>query len=185
MKLPKFTEREFSSFNMADEKIYTQEVIEENALPTQETVITSDEKSSGSANTSYGQETIENQLVPTKRIATELISEKINTKTRKILAEFSFTPSGAIRIGNYQEGETGDISISPNGIVARNINGDTTFALDGDTGDAVFAGTIQAGSLITGAVSVGDGNIQIDGATKRMLWYAEDGLPSIIIGTVS
>jgi hypothetical protein len=168
-----------------EDKIYTQEVISENPLPNQEVVISGEESASGSANTVYGQATIEEQLIPTKRIATELISSKLNTKSRKILAEFSFTPSGAIRIGNYQDGEAGDISISPNGIVARNLSGDTTFALDGDTGDAVFAGTIQAGTLISGAVAVGDGNILIDGATKRMLFYDANGIPNIIIGLVS
>lgn len=171
---------------MSDDKVYTPEVIEENPLPG-ESVAPSLVESQPS-NKTTGQTSpasIKEQLIPTKRIATELLSDNLNTRTRKILNEFQFTPSGALQIGNYQEGDTGDIRISPNGIVARDRTGNTTFALDGSDGSAVFAGTIQAGTLISGAVAVGDGNILIDGATKRMLFYDADGIPSIVIGTVS
>jgi hypothetical protein len=109
----------------------------------------------------------------------------LNTKSRKILGEFQFTPSGAIKIGNYQEGVSGEILISPNGIVTKDIHGNVTIGLDGLLGSAVFAGEIQAGSLISGAVAVGDGNILIDGATRRMLFYDANGIPQIVIGLVS
>lgn len=171
---------------MSDEyKIYSAEVIEETAFPGSDTTSSVVSESKSTTNEIYSQATIKETSIPTKRIATELISSKLNTKTRKILGEFSFTPSGAIQIGDYKNGQAGDVRISPGGIVARNVNGDTTFALDGDSGDAVFAGTIQAGTLISGAVAVGDGNILIDGATKRMLFYDANGLPNIVIGLVS
>lgn len=171
---------------MSDEnKIYTAEVIEESAIPGGDTsdAVASDHGSSSTE--TYSQTTIDEISLPTPKIATELISSKLNTKTRKILGDFSFTPTGSIQIGDYKNGDYGDIRISPNGIVARNTNGDTTFALDGDSGDAVFAGTIQAGTLISGAVAVGDGNILIDGATRRMLFYDANGIPNIVIGLVS
>ena len=169
-----------------DEKVYTPEVIEENPIPGQSGVVTFE--ASQNTNQTTGQAspaTIKEQVIPTKKIATELISSNLNTRSRKILGEFQFTPSGAIQIGNYQEGNNGDIRISPDGIVARDRNGNTTFALDGTDGSAVFAGTIQAGTLISGAVAVGDGNILIDGATKRMLFYDADGIPNIVIGLIS
>lgn len=171
---------------MSDEKVYTPEVIDENPIPGSEGVVSFVE--SQSTNQTTGQTSpasIKEQLIPTKKVATELLSSALNTRSRKIIQEFQFTPSGAIQIGNYQEGDHGDIRISPDGIVARNRFGDTTFSLDGDDGSAVFAGTIQAGTLISGAVAVGDGNILIDGATRRMLFYDADGIPSIVIGLIS
>ena len=77
--------------------------------------------------------------------------------------------SGALQIGKYESGVSGDLRISPNGIVARNSSGMTTFALDGDTGSAVFMGEIQAGAIITGLVSVGNNNVVIDGENQRMI----------------
>jgi len=174
---------------MDAEKVYTPEVIQESPLPNQDGLISyavTDQSTNVNASRSpISPASIKQQLVPTKKIATELISSKLNTQTRKILGEFSFTPSGAIKIGNYQEGISGEILISPNGIVVKDKNGNTTISMDGLLGDATFSGTIQAGTLITGAVAVGDGNILIDGATKRMLFYDENGIPSIIIGTIS
>ena len=171
---------------MEDEKVYTPEVIEANPFPGQDSLVSYQVTNPVSKSTdTYAPSTIKEQLIPTKKIATELIGNNLNTKTRKILGAFQFTPSGAIQIGNYQEGNNGDIRISPDGIVARNRTGLQTFALDGDSGDAVFAGTIQAGTLISGAVAVGDGNILIDGATKRMLFYDADGIPNIVIGLIS
>lgn len=171
---------------MDNEKVYTPEVIESNPLPGQENLVSYDVSQKGSEKTGeYGPATTKEQLVPTKKVAVELLGDRLNTRTRKILSEFQFTPSGAIQVGNYQNGDQGDIRISPNGIVARDRTGLNTFALDGLTGDATFAGEIQAGSLVSGAVAVGDGNILIDGATRRMLFYDADGIPNIIIGLIS
>lgn len=173
---------------MANEKVYTPEVIQENPLPggiDASYDITDPSIRSNPSEAPLGPATIKQQLVPAKKVATELLSTMLNTRSKKILQEIQFTPSGALQIGNYQDGDTGDIRISPNGIVARNITGLQTFALDGLTGSAVFAGEVQAGTLISGAVAVGDGNILIDGATRRMLFYDEDGIPSIIIGNLS
>lgn len=171
---------------MENEKLYTPEVIESNPFPGQENTVDFNVTQQANQTTGiYGPATTKEQLVPTKKVAVELLSDKLNTKTRKILGTFQFTPSGAIQIGNYQEGDYGDIRISPVGIVARNRTGLQTFALDGESGDAVFAGEIQAGSLVSGAVAVGDGNILIDGATKRMLFYDANGIPNIVIGLIS
>lgn len=111
---------------------------------------------------------IPDQPFPTRPIAHETIGSALNTKSRKILAEFQFTQMGAIQIGQLQNGVSGDVRISPGGIVARDEAGNVTFALDGDTGNAVFAGEVQAGAFISGEVIVGDGNVIIDGDTSSI-----------------
>lgn len=165
---------------MTDEKVYTPATIDENPFPNGE--ISDLGTTQGTSNKTYTAENITNQTFPTKRVAVELIGTSLNTKSRKILAEFQFTPSGALQIGVYENGVSGDVKISPNGIVARDSAGLTTFALDGTDGSAVFRGTVQAGTLISGAVAVGDGDILIDGESKRMIFYDENGIPVIIIG---
>lgn len=186
MNLQRFIELEYSLLNMADEKIYSPEVIEDSPLPDESSVVSSDVSSSSNQTAqTYSQSTIKDQLIPTKKIATELISNKLNTQTKKILGEFQFASQGAFKVGNYKEGDHGEIAFSPVGFIAKNKTGLETVAIDGETGDATFAGTLQAGTLISGAVAVGDGNILIDGATRRMLFFDENGIPSIIIGLVS
>lgn len=171
---------------MNDGQIFTQEVIPDNPLPGQTGVVTIEATSSSPDKSGMAtQSKIQEQWVPTKKIATELLSDNLNTRSKKILAEFQFTPSGAIQIGDYRQGDAGDIRISPDGIVARDKYGNTTFALDGVDGSAVFSGRIQTGTLIAGIVAVGDDAIQIDGETKRMLFYDANNIPSIVIGTVS
>jgi len=99
---------------MDNEKVYTPEVIESNPFPMQENVVSFDVAQQANQTTGmYGPATTKEQLVPTKKVAVELLSSKLNTRTRKILGAFQFTPSGAIQIGNYQEGDFGDIRISP------------------------------------------------------------------------
>jgi hypothetical protein len=115
---------------------------------------------------------------PTRRIAVETISQSINTKTKRILGEYEFGEVGALAIGKYVNGVSGDVRITPNGITARNLNGTTTFSIDGTSGDAVFAGTIQAGSVIADVVTVGDNSVIIDGANKRIV--INDGTYDII-----
>ena len=113
--------------------------------------------------------TAKDKSFPTKKIAHETISSALNTQSRRILAEFEFTELGAIQIGKYTPGVSGDLKVSPNGILARDLSGQLTFSIDGTTGNAVFKGLLQAGSIITGAVVVGDNSVIIDGENKRIL----------------
>ncbi|MCR4306241.1 MAG: hypothetical protein NUV73_04120 [Candidatus Daviesbacteria bacterium] len=147
-------------------KIYTPDVIDDTPFPQEGE---SDIASSQNTGQTYEPETIKDQSFPIKRTAVELLSSALNTRSKKILQEFQFTPSGAIQVGNYQDGISGDIRISPDGIVARDSSGNTTFILDGATGDAVFAGSIQSGSVITGQVIVGNNNVIIDGVNRRII----------------
>lgn len=153
---------------MADSiKVYEQEIIDDTPFTTEgEVDLNVSQKTS---NDVYSSQTIKEHEFPVKRTAVELLSTALNTKSKRILKEFEFTPSGAIQIGEYEQGSSGDIRISPDGIVARDESGSTTFALDGATGNAVFAGSIQSGSLITGEVVVGNNSVLIDGTNKRII----------------
>lgn len=133
---------------MANEKVYTPETISENSLPLEDSIVSLEVSESGSENSGYSQGSIQNQPVPTKKVATELLSSVLNTKTRKIIGEFQFTPSGAIKIGNYQEGESGEIRITPDGILGLDVYGNTTFAIDSSDGSAVFKGEIRADDFV-------------------------------------
>lgn len=162
---------------MADLKVYTQEVIEETPFPQDEVSnVTTTQSSSGG---NYKATEIKDGPIPAKRIAVEVIGSVLNTQSRKILQEFQFTKSGAIQVGEYENGLSGDLRISPNGITARDKSGITTFAIDGTTGSATFAGTVQAGTLISGKVVVGNNNVIIDGENRRML--INDGTNDIIL----
>ena len=166
---------------MAEDQVFHAEIIEENPFPTEGGVVafdTSQQRSDGE----YSAETIKPQPLPTRKVAYEVIGSALNTKSRKILAEFEFTQSGAIQIGKYENGVSGDLRLTPAGITARNSSGTTTLAVDVDTGSAVFMGEIQAGAIITGLVSVGDNNIVIDGDNRRMVFYDENDIPVILIG---
>lgn len=148
---------------MAEDKIYYPEVINTNPFPE----IQAEEHEgftnyAGKTNIQPGTEV--DVRFPVKQIARETLSEALNTRTKQILGEFTFGEIGAISIGTYENGESGDIRITPNGITARDVNGVTTFSLDGTTGDAVFKGTIQAGAVVSGQVTVTGAFVVNDGA---------------------
>lgn len=157
---------------MNDNKLFYPETIQEEPFPVSEASV-SDNVSQSSSSDEYGNKEIKATGFPQRRIAYEVISSVLNTRSKKILGEFEFTQSGALQIGEYVNGESGDVRISPNGIVARNNAGTTTFALDGTTGNAVFRGEIQAGAVIAGEVVVGNNRVIIS--------VDENGQPSIII----
>jgi len=113
---------------------------------------------------------------PQATIARTVIADSINTQTKRILGEFKFDKSGAIKIGDNTNGE-GEIKISPNGIVAKNSAGVDTFTLDGTTGDATFKGTLAAGALIAGnGVYVDKDGIVINDGTSDVVWLNKTGL---------
>ncbi len=83
------------------------------------------------------------------------IDERLDTDSKTILSDFTFGASGALQIGTYRSGVSGDIKISPNGILGRNKDGYTTFSINGTTGDATFGGTLVAASGTFGTVTAG------------------------------
>ena len=163
-----------------DDKVFTPEVVQESPFPSQDSVI-STQVSSESGGT-YSPTTTNDKPIVKKRIATELLSTALNTRSKRILQEFELQQSGGFKIGNYKDGVSGEIAITPNGIITKDKSGLTTVAIYGEDGSGVFKGSIQAGSIITGIVDVGDNSIVIDGDAKRMVFYDENGVPVILIG---
>lgn len=144
-----------------DDKVYTPEETRDEPFPIQQGEINLG-TSSPSGQQIYTPHTIKDQKLPRKFIAQETIGQALNTKSKKILGEFQLTQHGAIAIGKHEPGVSGDVRITPNGLTARNIAGDPTFGLDGETGDAFFAGELRSGSLVTGQIVMGaDGEIVI------------------------
>lgn len=89
-----------------------------------------------------------NPPIPQTVIATDTVATSINTETKKILGEYEFEQLGAIQIGEFKQAVSGDIKISPDGITATNKEGEKSFHLDGETGDATFKGTVQAKDFV-------------------------------------
>jgi len=162
------------------EKVYTNEIIVESPFPgePEPVALPSQPNPAGT----FSPTTTKAKSFPTRKIAVELIGQALNTRSKKILQEFALQDSGGFKIGNFKEGVSGDVKITPNGIVARDIAGLITIAMYGADGSGVFKGSIQAGSIITGIVDVGDNSIVIDGESKRMVFYDDGGVPQILIG---
>lgn len=169
---------------MTDDKVYTPNVVEASPFPNQEMASDFNESSDSTKDVKNPQ-TTEDRPIPRRIVAQETIGSALNTKSRKIMAEFSFTEMGAIKIGKYVNGVSGEVNIAPAGIVALNTSGDTTFALDGETGNAVFAGELRSGTLVTGDIVVGNNTWIISGDPDfpRIVLY-NSGVPEIVIGEV-
>jgi hypothetical protein len=155
---------------MADIKEYYANSIEDTSVESTE----SETASSTDTSDTSGVETtstIRKSTMPSSVVAKEVINSGIDTQKKRILSDYGFSESGSLQIGKYVDSVSGDIRISPNGIVARNINGVETVTIDGTSGDASFRGTVVAGSVITGAVTVGSGtgSVTIDGANNNIV----------------
>lgn len=135
---------------MADTpKVYTPEVVPDAGFPLQGTPVTAVTSSTQeTANKTYSAKEMVEQGFPARMIAKELLSTAINTVTKKITKAFQFTKSGALQIGEYVNGVSGDVRISPDGITARNSSGNTTFSIDGDSGNAFFVGEVRANDFV-------------------------------------
>src|SRR3990167_554997 len=152
------------------DKNYEPEVIQESPFPNE--IIQPISPTQGSGD-NFTHTTTKEKVFPKKRSAVELLSTSLNTKSRKVLETFDLVQSGGFQIGNFEEGISGDLKLTPNGITARDSSGVTTFAIVGADGSAVFKGEIKSGSLITGEVIVGNNNL--------ILTVDENGQPQIIL----
>jgi len=156
-----------------DNKVYTQEIIQENPFPRDPQLVPL--ASPSTPKDTYNPTTTKEKVFPVKKIAVELLSTALNTRSRKILEEFTLQQSGGFQIGDFQQGLTGDLRLTPNGITARDIAGITTFAIDGTTGNAVFAGELKSGSIVTGTVQITDGNIALYNDGVLEIFIGDDG----------
>lgn len=151
---------------------YEPEVVQENPFPN-ELVSPTGQISRGTGDT-FTPATSKEKMFPKKRTAVELLSTALNTRSRKVLQEFELEQSGGFQIGKFEEGLTGDVRITPNGLTGRNVAGITTFALDTD-GNLVLVGELRSGSLITGSVVVTDGDISLYNDGVLEIFIGDDG----------
>lgn len=157
-----------------DDKVYKPEEIVESPFPGE---LASPDTSSKPTEVGVVSPTVEKtKKFPVKRTAVELLSTALNTRSKKILQEFELTQSGGIKIGDFQEGLTGDIRITPNGLTARNKSGITTLAVDGDTGDAVFKGNVRASTFTNDFFIVdAEGNVVANSIILSTFTYLQAG----------
>jgi len=106
----------------------------------------------------------------------------INTATGTIITPFSFGTSGAIQIGTYSYGSTGDIRISPNGILGRDNTGATTFSINGTTGIAVLNGLVVGTNVGLGTAEDSAGVTTIIGDTVTTTYV---NALSVVAGSVA
>ena len=154
---------------MSDEN-YEPEVVPETPFPNE--VVSSITPSSQDTKGAFTPAVGKDKTLPKKRSAVELLSTALNTRSRKVLQEFELQQSGGFQIGKFEEGISGDVRITPNGLTGRNIAGLVTFALDTD-GNLALVGELRSGSTVTGQVVVGNNRVIID--------VDDDGQPTIII----
>lgn len=135
---------------MDEEKVYYPETITETPFPLQEgdavPALSPVVSGSGDARTT-APPTVKTKQFPQHLIAHETISQAINTKSRRILKDFELVDSGALRVGKFQSGVSGEMAITPAGLTALNKAGIRTLAIDAETGDVVIIGEFQGGSI--------------------------------------
>ena len=141
-----------------DIKIYYPDTIEDQpltsiAIEQADTTGSTSNRTASEGNTIESSSTFPARPIPIPVVAKELIGSSLNTQSRQILGSFTFSKTGALQIGEYVSGVSGDIRITPNGLTARNSAGVDTVTIDGTTGDATFLGTIASGSVISASIS--------------------------------
>lgn len=131
------------------DKIYESEVVQDQPFPNDLTTLL---PIPGPANTKeiISSPDITPKPLPLPTFARHLISESLNTQERRIKQSYEFSITGALQIGSFKDGIAGEVKLSRDGLVAKDVNGLTTVSIDGSTGNATFKGTLQAGTIIAG-----------------------------------
>jgi len=110
----------------------------------------------------------ENAINSDYDLITDVINARLDTAAKTILGDFTFGASGALQIGIYEAGVSGDVKISPAGILARDKDNATTIAIDGTTGNVTMSGTITAIAGYIGGWAISTTAIYYDGATDAV-----------------
>ena len=145
------------------DKNYEPETMQETPFPLSESIFQTESKAAGGGD--FRPIITKENPFPVKKVAVELLSTALNSRSKKILQEFVLQDTGGFKVGDFKEGISGDLRITPNGLTARDLAGITTFSIDGVSGDAIFKGIIQGKTLIAGLIVVGDNAVLIDGET--------------------
>lgn len=113
-------------------------------------------------------DTVKSAINSDGNLVKDVINDRLDTSAKNILDEFTFGVSGALQIGTYINGVSGDIRISPRGIVARDETGANTLTIDGTTGNVTMVGTIIASSGNIGGWDISASALYKDGATDNI-----------------
>ena len=97
-----------------------------------------------------------------------VVKANLDTSAKEILSDFTFGESGALKM--IADADNG-LWLSPTGILGKS-GGNTTFSI-GTDGSAVFKGSIQSGSTITGT-TITAGTFQTDSSGQRILLQGSD-----------
>ena len=122
--------------------------------------------SSETKDTALSPNSISSTSIPTPTLASDVVGISLNTQARQILGGYTFGQVGALAVGKYINGVSGDIRISPSGIVGRNSSGTNTFTIDGVTGDATFLGTVTATAGLIGGFTIASGYLWAGATTN-------------------
>lgn len=166
-----------------DDKVYVPEVIQESPFPGEPVIL--DTQSQASIGGTYSPATTNEKSFPRKKLATELLSTALNTRSKRILQEFALQDTGGFKVGDFKEGISGDLRITPNGLTARDIVGLTTFAIDGLTGDAYFRGSLVLGGDLTIQNEEGTAIIDSSGIISSTNFNANQAIDTVGQTTVS
>lgn len=126
-----------------------------------------DATGSNSGEEGIGPTTIPNISVPKAIVASQVISESLDTQSRSIKGNYTFEQMGAIQIGTSVSG----VAISPTGLLATK-NGVATVTIT-NSGDATFAGTVAAGAVIATTIDATQITGQIVNAQIANIDYAK------------
>ena len=122
--------------------------------------------------------TVSEAINTSGNLVKDVINSKLDTAAKTILDSFTFGHSGALQIGEYSSGVSGDIRISPNGIIGRDETDSNTFTIDATTGNATFSGDITGSTGTFGSVIINSGTISwgtVSGTTDAPDNNATDG----------
>lgn len=124
---------------------------------------------SGSASGAEGvsPKTIPNIKVPRPVVASQVISESLDSQAREIKGNYTFGQMGAIQVGTTSNG----VKISPDGFLATK-SGVATVTIT-SSGDATFAGTVAAGAVIAANIDATQITGQIVNAQIANIDYAK------------
>src|SRR5574337_1059149 len=70
-------------------------------------------------NTSSDPITTADTPLPQVNVSQQTISDSLNTLSKRILKEYQFAQAGALAIGTYVNGVSGDLRLTPDGLTAR------------------------------------------------------------------
>lgn len=102
---------------------------------------------------------INEEQLPKRETANNVVSVAFDTVIRKFLNQFTFGNHGSLKIGNYVNGTYGQMLLSNDGLVMKNQAGVESLKLDPVTGTIAFTDYTPVWSSTGTAPAIGNGSI--------------------------